>query len=824
VTQAVAVDITQKHATRASPRGRQGALFRKYVLVFVILITGTLLTSSLTESYVAYQEIRAALGGLQRREATAAADSIERFISQIEGQITWAMVTPWAAGTQAEQERRYAFLSLLRLAPAVTEVSYVDSRGREQLRVSRVAMDAVGSQEDRSKEVWFRETRTNNVYRSPVGFRDEYEPYITLAFADPGPDGGVTVADVNLTLIWDVVSRIKIGKSGHAYVVDSDGYLIAHPDISEVLKKPKLDLLSRPEVREALSGGSKPADELREPMDARRVDGRPVLVSYAPVRLSRADDRQTWSILVEQPLEEALEPLYSSLVPFAALLLVGLALSVLVSLALARRMIIPIHALQAGVDRISKGQLGYRIELKTGDELEALAGQFNEMTAKLQHSYQTLEDEVEGRTRELARAVQELQALAEVSQTVSSTPDLQQVLGSVVAHAVRLSAADAGVIFEFDESTAEFQLRGTHMLDATVSDLLRTAPLRLGEGAVGQAGQTRVPVQIHDIRQEGAYSGRMREALAEAGLRSLLAVPLLLESRVVGGLVVARTTPGEFHRQVVELLQTFTGHSALAIHNARLFEEIRSKSRELEIANKHKSEFLRRMSHELRTPLQAIIGFTTVIIDGAFDDHPEEIRQEKIRDRLMRVVTNSQALLALINDLLDLAKMEPGPPALSVSDYSLRDVVNTVAGSLESLATSKNLILRVVLPPDLPPGRGDERQIAEVLSNLLGNAIKFTDAGEVVVDVRASEDEFSVSVSDTGPGIALADQPRVFEPFWQSDATNTREKGGTGLGLAIAKGIVEAHGGSIGVKSTPGNGSTFCFVLPIRVDSRVGTA
>jgi adenylate cyclase len=581
---AAAADSPREHTRRVSARRRKGSLFRKYVLILVSLISGALLASSLVESYFAYQEIRRTLGRLHRRDAVAAADSIGDFLAGLESQVTWAMQPLWAAGTPTNDERRYVLAGLLRLAPAVTGISYVDASGKEHLRVSRVAMDVVGSLEDRSKEDWFRNARPGAVYRGPVRFRDEYEPSMRIAFAGPGPDRGVTMAEVDLTVIWDVVSRIKIGRSGYAYVVDSAGHLIAHPDISQVLRRPKSPLSRLAQVQAALSGGPAPADDVQGPLVARSLDGRRVLSSFAPIELGGAGNPLKWSILVEQPLEEALEAIYSSLMRTALLLLAGLAIAMLSSLALARRMVTPIRALQAGAAEMASGHLSRRIELKTGDELEVLAEEFNHMADQLQRSHESLESRVQSRTRELDEAVRELKALGHVGRTVSSTLDLQQVLTTIVGQAVELAGADGGALYAFDDSAAEFQLRATENFDPSLTEVLRASPLRLGEGVVGRAAQAQAPVQVADIRQEGAYKGRLREALTEAGFRSLLAVPLLVEGRVLGGLAVACATPGEFRPRVVELLQTFASQSALAIQNARLFEEVREKSRELEVS------------------------------------------------------------------------------------------------------------------------------------------------------------------------------------------------------------------------------------------------
>jgi len=265
--------------------------------------------------------------------------------------------------------------------------------------------------------------------------------------------------------------------------------------------------------------------------------------------------------------------------------------------------------------------------------------------------------------------------------------------------------------------------------------------------------------------------------------------------------------------RTVDLLQTFAAQSVLAIHNARLFKEVEEKSREVEIADKHKSEFLANMSHELRTPLNAILGYTELILDKIYGDVPE-----KIQEVLERVEKNGRHLLGLINDVLDLSKIEAGQLTLSLSEYSMGELVQTVSTSVEALASEKNLELSVNVPTNLIIGKGDEQRIAQVLLNLLGNAIKFTEVGEVRVEVVVSNQTFLVSVSDTGLGLSETDQKRIFKEFQQVDGSSTKIKGGTGLGLSIAKKIVEMHGGRIWVESTVGKGSIFWFTLPVCVE------
>jgi signal transduction histidine kinase len=422
--------------------------------------------------------------------------------------------------------------------------------------------------------------------------------------------------------------------------------------------------------------------------------------------------------------------------------------------------------------------------------------------------------ELQARTGELARSVEELTALGEVGQAVSSTLDLETVLRTIVIRAVQLSGTAGGVVYEYDEATQAFFPRVTHHMDDELVEAVRAAPIRLGEGAVGQAAIRRAPVQAPDILDEREYGAtRLRPILARLGYRSLLAVPLLREERIVGGLVVWRQEPGAFAAGIVNLLQTFATQSVLAIENARLFREIEEKGRQLESASKHKSQFLANMSHELRTPLNAILGYTELILDDIYGEVGE-----KVRDVLTRLEKSGRHLLALINDVLDLSKIEAGQLTLALSEYSMAEVVQTVLTAVEALAAEKRLALKVTMLPDLPLGHGDERRIGQVLLNLVGNAIKFTEVGEVRVEVRASDGAFRVAVADTGPGIAPDDQAKIFQEFQQIDSSSTRKKGGTGLGLSIAKRIVELHGGRIGVESTPGTGSTFWFTLPVRVE------
>jgi signal transduction histidine kinase len=421
--------------------------------------------------------------------------------------------------------------------------------------------------------------------------------------------------------------------------------------------------------------------------------------------------------------------------------------------------------------------------------------------------------ELQTRTQELTRSVEQLTALGDVGRAVSSSLDLDTVLTTIVGRAVQLSGTDGGTIFEYDEAAEEFAPRATLNADESQSALLRATRLRRGEGAVGQMAVTREPLQIPDIAAEGAYESRLRGALLEAGTRAVLAIPLLHEERLVGGLVVTRRTAGDFTSEVIELLRTFATQSALAIQNAKLFREIEIKGRELEVASQHKSEFLASMSHELRTPLNAIIGFSDVLLQGMFGE-----MSEKQTEYLHDILASGQHLLSLINDILDLSKVEAGRMELDLADFHLPAAIDDALLLMRERASRRGLALERHLDERLGEIRADPRKVKQVLLNLLSNAVKFTaEGGRIEVRAALVDGTLEVSVTDTGTGIAPEDQEAVFEEFRQVGKAATKAEG-TGLGLALCRKFVELHGGRIWVQSQVGVGSTFTFAIPSRHD------
>ena len=628
---AAPVDGAQHQALGEAPVPKtRRHLFTKYVALFVAVVCVALLSNGIFDVYFYYKEHKASLIRIQREQAEAAAAKIGQFIKEIESQLGWTTQLPWSAGSI--EQRRFDALRLLRQVPAITELAQLDASGKERLRVSRLAMDVVASGTDFSNDPKFMEAVARKVYYGPVYFRRESEPYMTLAIAGTRRDAGVSVAEVNLKLIWDVVSQIKVGERGHAYVVDAQGRLIAHPDISLVLRNTDMSRLAQ--MRAARGESDSPSETVQE---AENIEGRKVLTASAPVA------PLGWRVFVELPADEAYAPLYAALQRLGLILLAALGFAVLAGMFLAGRMVGPIQALRAGAARIGSGDLSQRIAIKTGDELEALANQFNDMAGRLQESYAGLEQKVEERTR-----------------------------------------------------------------------------------------------------------------------------------------------------------------------------EVEEKSRQLEIASQHKSQFLASMSHELRTPLNAIIGLTEMMVTNA-----ARFGTEKAAEPLRRVHRAGSHLLGLINQVLDLSKIEAGKLELSPETVTLAPLIDEVIGTARQLAEQNKNRLVVESQENLGSLTVDPMRLRQILFNLLSNACKFTKDGRVTLRVRKVVDGrtwIEFAVADTGIGMTPEQQAKLFEEFTQANSSTARQYGGTGLGLAITRKLARMMGGDVTLTSEAGKGSTFTVRLPASTD------
>src|SRR5215468_10717619 len=480
-------DLTDRSGVPPSGVGAsivRSRLFFKYMLLFVMVVVLALVANGGFEVWFSYQEHKNSLIDIQEQQAAAAADKIEEFITQIESQVGWTIQLPWTDDTLVQ--RRFDALRLLRQVPAITELAQIDAAGHEQLKVSRMTMDVVESGIDYSHKPEFTQAVAHKVYYGPVYFRRESEPYMTLSLAGTRRDTGVSIAQVNLKLIWDVVSKIKVGEHGRAYVADSAGRLIAHPDISLVLRNTDMSRLAQ--VRGARVGSATEAVQ-----EADDIGGHKVLTAYAPVK------PPGWFVFVETPIEEAYAPLYQSLERMGYVLLGALVLAFIAGMFLAGRMVVPIQALRSGAALIGSGDLGQRITIKSGDEVEALADQFNDMAGKLQESYADLEHKVEQRTHELSESLEQQTAISGILRVISNSPDdVQPVLYSVAKHAARICEAQYTEIFIVDGDVLRI-VAGFGEVGRPVDE-----PFPLDRSTI--AGRTVVdmePIHVPDVQHAG---------------------------------------------------------------------------------------------------------------------------------------------------------------------------------------------------------------------------------------------------------------------------------------------------------------------------------
>ena len=417
---------------------------------------------------------------------------------------------------------------------------------------------------------------------------------------------------------------------------------------------------------------------------------------------------------------------------------------------------------------------------------------------------------------QVKRQLDELELLDEIGRTVSSSLDIEEVLSTIVTQAVKLGSADSGTLFEFDEVAGIFSPRANVGMSKEHVESLRDARTKVGEGVVGKAAERMGPYIVEDTLKVDIFTPVLSAMHNKSGgTRSVLGVPLLRDGKLVGGLVIRRNEPGGFAPSVVKILQTFTGQSSLAIQNAQLFDDLRKKGDELEAASQLKSQFLANMSHELRTPLNAIIGVTEMMLEDA-----QDLKRDDDIEPLERVLRSGRHLLNLINDILDLSKIEAGKMDLHPETFSLAMLSSDVVKTIETLAIKNGNKVVLECPDSIGSIYADQIRLRQVLLNLLSNANKFTEKGTVRVTVqrelRQGEDWIEVAVTDTGIGMTPEQLSRLFSDFVQADASTTRKYGGTGLGLAISRRLCQMMGGDIFVTSEMGQGSIFRLSLPAK--------
>src|SRR5688572_19805725 len=534
--------------------GRRAGLFQKYFAFIVLLVSGGLVASGAIGLYFSYQETRNSLVSLQREKALTASVRIEHFLRDIEGQLGWTALPHVDASRDATENRRIDFNKLLRQSPAVTEVAHLDGPGREQLVVSRLAMNRERAGTDFSADPRFVEARKGKAWFGPVYFRKDTEPYMAISIPEARDRPGVTVVDVNLKFIWDVVSRIRIGQKGIAYVVHDKGFLVAHPDISLVLRK--VNLSGLPQVKAALAAG--PSDDWREVPEARDSGGERVLSAYAVVAPT------DWRVFVEEPQSAVFAPLYDAILRTVLLLLAGVVISVLASVFLARRMVNPVRVLQQGADRIGSGDLDSQIEVRTGDELEDLATRFNTMTAQLRESYAGLEKKVEDRTAELRESLDQQTATANVLKVISGSPtDVTPVFDAIVRSAKILGEAANAYAFRYDGQMLHFIT--AESMWPEYEEFIRGRPSWAPDRSTltGRVILSRETQEIRDVDADPEYNRTMFASVQRH--KRMLGVPMLREGEPIGVLCVNWRESGEVPQKFVRVLETFAAQAVIAV-------------------------------------------------------------------------------------------------------------------------------------------------------------------------------------------------------------------------------------------------------------------
>ncbi len=872
----------------ASKRGKiRSRLFTKYVALFVAVVAIALASNGIFEVFFYYREHKAALIRIQREQAEAAAAKISQFIKEIESQLGWTTQLPWSAASL--DNRRFDALRLLRQVPAITELAQIDSTGHERLRVSRLAMDVIDSGLDLSKDPKFTEAVAHKVYYGPVYFRRESEPYMTLALAGTRKDAGVSIAEVNLKLIWDVVSNIKVGEHGHAYVVGSQGRLIAHPDISLVLRNTDMSKLVQvqaalaeqqalaeqadqaTQAAQAASGG-RPAPQPQpaappkvagfEPrvdslQGALNIQGQEVLTAYAPIQPLR------WLMFVELPEQEAYASLYAALQRLAVVLLAASIFAVLAGIFLARRMVGPIQALRAGAERMGEGDFSQHISIKTGDELEGLANQFNDMGARLQESYADLENKVEQRTSELTELLEQQTATSEVLQVISSSQgELKPVFQTMLESATRVCGASFGTMNLWDGE--KYEAVADYNVPPAFTASRQARPIRPHpESGLAVVARTHKFAHIRDVREGAPYreGDPSVTAIADvAGARTILIVPMVKDDELIGTIAIYRQEVKSFTDKQVALVENFTKQAVIAIENTRLLNALKDRTEELSrslddlrtaqdrLVQTEKLASLGQLTagiaHEIKNPLNFVNNFSAlsgelidemndVLKDVKLDDKTREEIDElthMLKGNLEKVVQHGKRADSIVKNMLLHSREGSGEHRQADINAIVEESLNLAYHGARAEKNGFNITLKRNLDPDAGAVDLYPQEITRVFLNLISNGFyaatkrKESSNGDFEPTLSATTkslgNRVEIRIRDNGTGIPQEVKEKMFNPFFTTKPAGE----GTGLGLSMSHDIVvKQHGGKIDVTTEPGVFTEFVITLPRTLSAQGNT-
>lgn len=567
--------------TGATDKGKnwflRGGLFAKYVLALVGLVVFVLAVNGALETWISYRGIRSTLTDAMSEKADATAKRIEQAISDLERQISWVT----RASSNTIELRRADYAQLLGQVPAVSQLTLINGQGNELLRLSRQTV-TVNSNTDLSRDLRFIETVSRGTAYAPAYFRDE-RPFMSIGEQHSGFNAGVTVAEIDLRFLNDYFGDSQVGRLAFAYVVDAKGRVLASSSKGPEVGK---DLAALPQVAAVLSPNAKPIASGKD------IDGNAVLTTASPA------PNLGWHVFYEQPTAQVLSPIRDQLVRIALLIALGLVVAIIAGTILARRMLVPITALRTGARRLGAGDFGHRIEVKTSDELEELAGQFNSMAGQLAETYSDLEGKVKERTRDLAQSINELKVLEEVGRAVASSLDLNAVLPTVAARALEITHADAVLIYGYDAAQRTFNLTQSIGIDSAADGGHRA--IGADNSPLGDAAAKGEPFAFPDLTDQPDHP--LRDVVVGAGFHSVLVVPLVDQQGVLGALVVLRKIAGDFPASLIGLMKTFAHQAVLAMRNARLFTEVDQKSHALEEAN----STVREQADKLREQTEAL--------------------------------------------------------------------------------------------------------------------------------------------------------------------------------------------------------------------------